>query len=82
MNDPQFLWNIRSYHQHIIVTFGLHDWFLSRECPEDCREAVSSLIFAAARFSDLPELRDLRDTFLERYGNSLECFVNQKVMLP
>ncbi|XP_022893355.1 uncharacterized protein LOC111407889 [Olea europaea var. sylvestris] len=48
------------------------------ECPEDCREAVSSLIFAAARFSDLPELRDLRDTFLERYGNSLECFVNQK----
>ncbi|KAG9133811.1 hypothetical protein Leryth_026073, partial [Lithospermum erythrorhizon] len=50
-----------------------------RECPEECREAVGSLIFAAARFSDLPELRDLRDLLKERYGNSLESFVNQKV---
>nr|XP_016474615.1 PREDICTED: uncharacterized protein LOC107796377 isoform X1 [Nicotiana tabacum] len=49
-----------------------------RDCPEDCREAVASLMFAAARFSDLPELRELRDLFQERYGNSLECFVNQK----
>ncbi|XP_059638117.1 uncharacterized protein LOC132280029 [Cornus florida] len=49
-----------------------------RECPEECREAVSSLMFAAARFSDLPELRDLRDTFQDRYGNSLEYYVNQK----
>ncbi|GLT98585.1 hypothetical protein SLE2022_160840 [Rubroshorea leprosula] len=48
-----------------------------RGCPEDCREAVSSLMFAAARFSDLPELRDLRNIFHERYGNSLEFFVNQ-----
>lgn len=47
-------------------------------CPEECREAVASLMFAAARFSDLPELRDLRDLFLQRYGNGLECFVNQK----
>ena len=43
--------------------------------------AVGSLMFAAARFSDLPELRELRDTFHERYGNSLEFFVNQKVIL-
>ncbi|XP_060668684.1 uncharacterized protein LOC107431867 isoform X2 [Ziziphus jujuba] len=49
-----------------------------RECPEECRAAVSSLMFAAARFSDLPELRDLRETFYERYGNSLELFVNQE----
>lgn len=48
-----------------------------RHCPEDCREAVSSLMFAAARFSDLPELRDLRDIFYERYGSALELFVNQ-----
>ncbi|KAK7251577.1 hypothetical protein RIF29_34891 [Crotalaria pallida] len=47
-------------------------------CPEECREAVASLMFAAARFSDLPELRDLRQIFQERYGNSLECYVNQK----
>uniref|UniRef100_A0A2P2J8A8 Uncharacterized protein MANES_03G020000 n=2 Tax=Rhizophora mucronata TaxID=61149 RepID=A0A2P2J8A8_RHIMU len=47
-------------------------------CPEDCREAVSSLMLAAARFSDLPMLRDLRHIFLERYGNSLDLFANQK----
>ncbi|XP_027066927.1 uncharacterized protein [Coffea arabica] len=49
-----------------------------RECPEECREPVASLMFAAARFSDLPELRDLRNLFQERYGSTLECFVNQK----
>ncbi|XP_054786907.1 uncharacterized protein LOC129293129 [Prosopis cineraria] len=47
-------------------------------CPEECRDAVSSLMFAAARFSDLPELRDLRQIFQERYGNSMECYVNQE----
>lgn len=54
--------------------------FLCRECPEECRAAVSSLMFAAARFSDLPELRDLREIFYERFGNSLELFVNQEVL--
>lgn len=38
-------------------------------------------MFAAARFSDLPELRDLRQIFQERYGNSLECYVNQEVTI-
>ncbi|XP_054785549.1 uncharacterized protein LOC129292068 [Prosopis cineraria] len=47
-------------------------------CPEECREAVSSLMLAAARFSDLPELRGLRQIFQERYGNSLDCYVNQE----
>ncbi|XP_052183342.1 LOW QUALITY PROTEIN: uncharacterized protein LOC127795603 [Diospyros lotus] len=49
-----------------------------RECPEECREVVGSLMFAAARFSDFPELRDLRDTFQERYGTCLEHFVNHE----
>lgn len=51
-----------------------------RECPEDCREAVASLMYAAARFSDLPELRELRDLFQGRYGNSMEYCVNQKLV--
>lgn len=42
---------------------------------------MASLMFAAARFSDLPELRDIRDLFQERYGSSFECFVSQKVTL-
>ncbi|XP_042491804.1 uncharacterized protein LOC122071508 [Macadamia integrifolia] len=49
-----------------------------RECPEECREAVPSLIFAAAWFADLPELRDLRQLFAEKYDNSLEPFLNQE----
>ncbi|XVE88910.1 hypothetical protein DITRI_Ditri19aG0106800 [Diplodiscus trichospermus] len=48
------------------------------ECPEECREAIPSLIYAAARFADLPELRDLRTIFTERYGNSLESFLNKE----
>ena len=58
--------------KHVSVMQKLSD------CPEDCREAVSSLMFAAARFSDLPELRDLRQIFHERYGNSLELLVNKQ----
>lgn len=49
-----------------------------RECPEECRESVGSLTFAAARFPDMPELRDLRDLFQERYGTGLEHFVNHE----
>ncbi|XP_062233030.1 uncharacterized protein LOC133930407 [Phragmites australis] len=47
-----------------------------RECPSETREAVSTLIFAAARFPDLPELCDLRHIFTERYGNFVEPFVS------
>ncbi|TYK00103.1 IST1 like [Cucumis melo var. makuwa] len=49
-----------------------------RECPDECCEAIASLMFAAARFSDLPELRELRQIFQERFGASLEHLENQK----
>ncbi|CAG7894014.1 unnamed protein product [Brassica rapa] len=49
----------------------------SSKCPEECCEAISSLVYAAARVSEVPELRDLRSLFADRYGtNSLEQFVN------
>ncbi|XP_072979559.1 uncharacterized protein [Typha angustifolia] len=47
-----------------------------RECPQEATEAVSTIIFAAARFPDLPELCDLRHVFTDRYGNNMESFVN------
>ncbi|XP_050384513.1 uncharacterized protein LOC126801098 [Argentina anserina] len=50
------------------------------ECPEECKEAVSSVIYAAARFSDLPELRDLRNMFTEKYGDSIQAFVNKELV--
>lgn len=37
-------------------------------------------MFAAARFSDLPELRELRQIFQERFGTSLEHLENRKVI--
>ncbi|KAF3450763.1 hypothetical protein FNV43_RR06852 [Rhamnella rubrinervis] len=49
-----------------------------RECPEECRDAVPSLMYAAARVADLPELRDLRSLFTEKYGNSLESYINKE----
>ncbi|XP_071731884.1 uncharacterized protein [Rutidosis leptorrhynchoides] len=49
-----------------------------RECPDDCKEAISTLMFAAARFADLPELREIRSIFAERYGNYFEAYVNQQ----
>ncbi|KAK9229117.1 hypothetical protein WN944_022074 [Citrus x changshan-huyou] len=49
-----------------------------RECPNECKEAVQSLMHSAARFADMPELRDPRTVFTERYGNSLEHFLNKE----
>ncbi|KAL5757945.1 hypothetical protein ACOSP7_020556 [Xanthoceras sorbifolium] len=49
-----------------------------KECPNECREAVSTLVYAAARFADLPELRELRALFTEKYGNSLDSYVNKE----
>ncbi|KAH7855886.1 hypothetical protein Vadar_030110 [Vaccinium darrowii] len=48
------------------------------ECPEECIEAVGSLVFASAKFSDFPELRELTNVFTEKYGSSLQRFVNQE----
>lgn len=44
-------------------------------------EAIATLIFAAARFSDLPELCDLRHAFTDRYGNSLDLSINAEVLI-
>lgn len=40
-----------------------------RDCPNDIKEAVSSLIFSSARFGELPELLSLRSLFSHRYGH-------------
>ncbi|XP_004235713.1 vacuolar protein sorting-associated protein IST1 [Solanum lycopersicum] len=67
---------LEQYCEHILNNLSV--MYKQRECPEECREAVASLIFAAARFADVPELRELRSLFTERYGNFLECHVNKE----
>ncbi|CAI9096187.1 OLC1v1032272C1 [Oldenlandia corymbosa var. corymbosa] len=39
-----------------------------RECPSELREAVASIIFAAPRCSDLPDLLHVKNLFAAKYG--------------
>ncbi|XP_042484387.1 uncharacterized protein LOC122064686 [Macadamia integrifolia] len=39
-----------------------------RECPADLKEGIASLIFAAPRCSDIPELLQIRNIFEKKYG--------------
>ncbi|KAJ0988652.1 hypothetical protein J5N97_007008 [Dioscorea zingiberensis] len=60
------------------------------ECPAELREAISSLIFAASRSGELPELQDIRRMFAEMFGREFAsaivelhgdyCHVNQKMI--
>ncbi|XAR51544.1 hypothetical protein NMG60_11006198 [Bertholletia excelsa] len=61
----------------------------SRECPDELTEAISSLIFAASRCGELPELQEIRWIFTSRYGKDFatravelrnNCKVNPKIV--
>nr|GFA76807.1 putative vacuolar protein sorting-associated protein Ist1 [Tanacetum cinerariifolium] len=65
----------------LLVLTHLSPMSKQRECPDQCKEAVSTLMFAAARFANLPELRELRTLFVKRYGNSIEPYVNPEQVL-
>ncbi|KAI3433218.1 uncharacterized protein J3R85_007114 [Psidium guajava] len=39
-----------------------------RECPTDLREAIASIIFAAPRCSDVPDLLQIKNLFTTKYG--------------
>ncbi|MCO5569974.1 hypothetical protein L7F22_023688 [Adiantum nelumboides] len=60
-----------------------------RHCPMDLREAIASLIFAAPRCADLPELQDISSVFAVKYGKDFvaaaaelrpDCGVNRLVI--
>lgn len=61
-----------------------------RECPADLKEGISSLIFAAPRCSETPELAAIRKLFEKKYGKDFvsaaielrpNCGVNRMVKL-
>ncbi|XP_022769633.1 IST1-like protein [Durio zibethinus] len=63
--------------------------FVTLQCPDELKEAISSLIFAAPRCGELPELQKIRGLFTSRYGKELEtcavelrnnCGVNPKIV--
>lgn len=81
------------------VLFFIHDYFTllldrvhlfehNRDCPEELLEAVSSLLFAASRIGEFPELQEIRNVLISRFGKDLaassielrnNCGVNPKV---
>lgn len=64
--------------------------FACRVCPDELKEAVSTLLFAASRCGQFPELQEIRVLFTSRYGKEFaaraielrnNCAVNPKVFL-
>ncbi|KMT08298.1 hypothetical protein BVRB_6g142200 [Beta vulgaris subsp. vulgaris] len=58
-------------------------------CPDELKEAISSLIFAASRCGEFPELQEIRYVFASRYGKEFtlraielrnNCGVNSKII--
>ncbi|KAK1263803.1 hypothetical protein QJS04_geneDACA011905 [Acorus gramineus] len=54
-------------------------------CPEELREAVTSLIFASSRCSGFPELQEMRSVFASMYGKEFmvlrdNCGVDAKMI--
>ncbi|KAL7149331.1 hypothetical protein ABFS83_05G032600 [Erythranthe nasuta] len=58
-------------------------------CPEELREAVSTLIFASTRCGEFPELQEIRAIFASRFGKEFasravelrnHCGVNPKII--
>ncbi|XP_027344812.1 uncharacterized protein LOC113857213 [Abrus precatorius] len=60
------------------ISDNLEELTKQKDCPDECKEAVPSLMYAAARLADLPELRDLRTLFTEKFGNDLEPYINEE----
>lgn len=63
---------------------------LCRECPDELKEAVSSLIFATSRCGGFPELQQIREMFVSRFGKEFaaraaelqnNCGVNLKARI-
>ncbi|XP_030549247.1 vacuolar protein sorting-associated protein IST1 [Rhodamnia argentea] len=60
-----------------------------KECPEELKEAISSLIYASSRCGDFPELQDIRTVFASHFGKEFvaravelrnHCAVNLKMI--
>ncbi|KAA8530562.1 hypothetical protein F0562_005271 [Nyssa sinensis] len=61
----------------------------SKACPDELKEAISSLIFAASRYGQLPELQKIRGVFTSKFGKQFakravelrnDCGVNPKIV--
>lgn len=77
---------IEAYCHLLIERIAL---FQNKECPDELKEAVSSLIFATSRCGGFPELQQIREMFVSRFGKEFaaraaelqnNCGVNLKMI--
>ncbi|KAK9272112.1 hypothetical protein L1049_002482 [Liquidambar formosana] len=61
----------------------------NKECPDELKEAISSLLFAASRCGGFPELQEIRKVFISWFGKDFaarpaelrnDCGVNPKII--
>ncbi|PIA39696.1 hypothetical protein AQUCO_02600264v1 [Aquilegia coerulea] len=61
----------------------------NKECPDELKETISSLIFAASRCGEFPELQEIRSVFASWFGKDFvgratelrnNCGVNPKIL--
>nr|AFK46378.1 unknown [Medicago truncatula] len=48
-----------------------------KECPSELREAIASIIFAAPRCSDIPDLLHIRNLFTTKYGKEFVTAISE-----
>ncbi|XP_057426999.1 uncharacterized protein LOC130720381 [Lotus japonicus] len=48
-----------------------------KECPSELREAIASIIFAAPRCSDIPDLLHIKNLFTTKYGKEFVTAVSE-----
>ncbi|EPS64839.1 hypothetical protein M569_09937, partial [Genlisea aurea] len=73
---------------HVLIE-RIHLVEQEKYCPDELKEAASTLIFASSRIGDFPELLELRSMFASRYGKEFvlraaelrnNCGVNPKIV--
>lgn len=68
---------IESYCHLLLQRVSLID--RSKDCPDELKEAISSLIFASVRIGEFPELQHIRDFFSSKFGKE---YVSQAIEFP
>ncbi|XP_074279151.1 uncharacterized protein LOC141604619 [Silene latifolia] len=66
------------FYCHLLVK-GASQIERNKDCPEEFKEAISSLIYASSRIGEFPELVHIRDYFASRFGKD---FVSQITEFP
>lgn len=65
INTKKYFFYVNSSVNSIVLTIVKYD---CRQCPSELQEAIASIIFAAPRCSDLPDLLQVKNLFTSKYG--------------